>query len=738
MTTFVGAMFFGVLFIVISHKLRVSAIVLLLLGGVALGKHGLGLLHPEHLGDGLRVIVSLAVGLILFEGGLTLDMKGYREAPKEIRSLMTKGVLITWAASSLIVWLLFDYPLEFCMLAGSLVIVTGPTVIGPLLKRIQVSRKVHSILHWEGVLIDPAGVFITLLCYEWLTSGGHLAITEFMVRVLVGVIMGLTCGGVIAYVIKRNWIPKEHLNIFVVVAAVGIFALSDLFAHESGLLTVTIAGFVIGYIDRPQVQQIKRYKAELIELLIGMLFMLLAANLDVPAFLKAGWKGFLAVVIVMFLVRPLNIFVSLHNKTVTFREKLFLSWVAPRGIVAASMASLFALLLSNQQSGSHTNYSEYSWFLETFTYSVIAGTVIFQGFSAGWVAKLLGLRQPEATGWLVIGAHRLGRMGASFIQQRGYSVVMLDTNVHNCAVARRAGHTVISGNALTIDPDDYPALYGIGNVLAITANEDLNTLACQRWDKELANGHLYKWVSSEQKQEVDTPELMVGRPIWEDLRIGQMRTIDLDDDKVEISADKVRVGDIRHRERVLLSAFNETLTPGLPKEANGTGWVLMYRPFRIQLDVEIQPDWIVLSTAESMKAVTRELLDLTQDFFPELDSDRLHNQLMQQEEQYSSLIGYEVALPHAYTEVIDKSIVLIAKMAEPITCMHSTEEIRYVFLVLSPKDKPRHHLNALSEISTFIMNEENRRHLNDATSPHDLVHLFFPDMDDEAPSSGDD
>jgi NhaP-type Na+/H+ or K+/H+ antiporter len=306
-----------------------------------------------------------------------LDPRGYRQLSYEIRNVLTWGVLLTWLGVTLVVRFIFGLEWAFALLAASLVIVTGPTVVGPLLKRIRAKSHLHQFLHWEGVLIDPIGVFIALLCYEWII--GHNAVLLFFIRFATGLLVGTLSGIILAKIVQREWISDELLNIFMLAAAVGIFILSDLIIPESGLLSVTIAGFVLGYVDTPRIEQLKQYKAQLIELLIGLLFVLLAAKLDVAGFWRMGWRGLLAVALVMLVIRPVNIWLTTwRSEKFGLKEKIFLSWVAPRGIVAASMASLFALNLTEQGKGDAGQAA----FLETFTYSVILGTVVLQGFSA--------------------------------------------------------------------------------------------------------------------------------------------------------------------------------------------------------------------------------------------------------------------------------------------------------------------------------------------------------------------
>jgi len=250
LSTIVFAVFVGVCLFILSRFIRIPPIVLLLVGGVIFGSESLGLIHPESLGDGLRLIISLCVAIILFEGGLTLHSEGLKKAPKVIWRLLTLGVLITWLGTAILIHLLLDFSVTISLLAGSLIIVTGPTVIAPLLKRIQIKKKLYYILHWEGVLIDPIGVFIAILCFEWFSIEGNFIthIWQLSYRLLIGSVLGFTGGKIITLLLKKEIIHEDQANIFVFASALFLFGISDFIMHEAGLLTVVIAGLVIGII----------------------------------------------------------------------------------------------------------------------------------------------------------------------------------------------------------------------------------------------------------------------------------------------------------------------------------------------------------------------------------------------------------------------------------------------------------------------------------------------------------
>ncbi|MHC4991771.1 MAG: cation:proton antiporter, partial [Planctomycetota bacterium] len=413
----------GTFLLIAARLLHLPAIVLLLLGGVMFGPELLNVVQPATLGDGLLVVVELAIGLILFEGGLTLRREGYRSAPAMIKRLLTLGVLVTWFATAIAVRWLVPLPWEQAVIAASLVIVTGPTVIAPLLKRLRVTQRLHDILHWEAVLIDPIGVFVAVLCFEWIgEKSGPMALLNLGYRAGTGLVIGIAGGLLILVAVRRRIVPSNHVNIFALASAVLVFGLAEMVIAKAGLLAVTVAGFCFGLAAPGRLKELRRFKAELTDLLIATLFVLLAARLELDQFSEFGLRGLAAVLAVMFVVRPLCILACSWRLGLSPGEKAFLSWVAPRGIVAASMASLFAISLEQRN-------VEGARLVETFTYSVIIGTIIVQGLTAGPVARLLGVRRPEPTGWLMVGAHALSERLAAFVRDvAGRTAVLLDTN----------------------------------------------------------------------------------------------------------------------------------------------------------------------------------------------------------------------------------------------------------------------------------------------------------------------
>lgn len=718
LTTFTVAAALGVCLFTVASFLQVSAIVVLLIGGVIAGPQVLGIVNPSDLGSGLSTIISLAVAIILFEGGLTLDLKGYRSASKEICRVLTIGVLVTWIGSTLLIWMLFRFDPAFCFLAASLVIVTGPTVIGPLLHRIRVRERLHHILHWEGVLIDPIGVFIALLCYEFCvsTDGSHqVVVTEFLMRFFAGAMFGMAFGFLLDLVMRRGWIRQDHTNIFVLSMAMLNFGLADLVISESGLLSVTVAGLVLGSRKTPQLRSIVSYKVELKDFLIGLLFILLAANLDLAAFLDYGWKIAAVVLGIMLLVRPLNIFFSMYGSTLGVKDKLFLSWIAPRGIVAASMASLFTLQL--KQLG-----VEEATFLETFTYSVIAGTVLAQGMTAGMVGGLLGVLRPVASGWIIVGANPVGRKVASFLKAQDIPVVVIDTNARDVRVAMREGHTALSEDAMLMAPDAHPQLYSCGNVIALTPNPDLNRMLCRRWS-EIVEGSVFRWEPSGYETE-ENAHLLVGDKVWDQIPLNRWMQSGSESVPLEV----VHAADgTPSPASVLMTANGRGVTTKRPSVVgNGDRAWLVYHATSedTRSTIPLSPSNVILSDQHRLFDLYREMIVQLQNTNPGVQPDCLLDEMWKREEDYTSLLGHGIALPHVWTDEVERAVLIVGRPKTEVICPLTNSTIEIVFMLISPSGKPDEHLRNLAQIAKLVGTEAKRSKLRRATSAEELYEII--------------
>lgn len=722
--TFVSASVLGVTLFLLSNQLKISAIVLLLIGGILAGPEFLGLVQPQALGQGLNAIIALAVGLILFEGGLTLDVKEYKRVSKEIWGVLTRGVLVTWLGSAVAIKLIFGFSWTFSLLAASLIIVTGPTVIGPLLQRVGVKRNLHQILYWEGVLIDPIGVFIALLCYEWILSQARPeAVANFFLRFFVGTMIGLLMGILLYQILKRRWIQEQSINIFVLAGAMLTFILADSVISEAGLLSVTIAGFVLGYKQLPNLYKVINYKVELKNFLIGLLFILLAANLKLDRFLDYGWLLLVGVLAVMLVIRPLNIFISTFKSSLILREKLFLSWIAPRGIVSASMASLFSFQLS--QLGVVG-----AGFLETFTYGVIAGTVILQGFSASWVAGVLKVKERERRDWLIIGAHNIARKVAAFLEDHGVTAMLVDTNPREIKKAKNIQLKAFLEDALQVRSDQYPDLLRVGNILAITENRDLNLLAGQRWKRLLPKAQIFFWLGEDLpgKSERRLP----GFPVWPGLALKDFVDQEIQAEVVHdiltkelihaMEAEQNELFCPTHVPLIIKSAGKFLAIPPNTEEKETT--MLLLRTGQYIKGFPAKEEWMMLSRETDLEKLYIKMLERVTDDYPNLDKKIILADLLSREEEFSSIIGHGIALPHCYSKDIKESLLILAKQEVPLFSRFADTEIELVFMIISPVDRPDAHLGLISRIAKHVIQEQNRKELIAAKSPFELFQML--------------
>lgn len=694
------ALALGTLLIVVARRLRLPTIVLLLAGGIGVGPEGLGWIHPEALGGFLPIIVSLAVGIILFEGGLTLDLKGYLTGSRVIKRLLSIGVLTTWIGAALAVRFFLQVDIAVAILAGSLVIVTGPTVIVPILKRIRVKPRLHHILHWEGVLIDAIGVFIALLCFEWVTAqAGGAALMNFAVRTLSGLGFGLVGGWIIYLALKWRVAPDSMVNSFALAMAVLLFGLAEAVRSEAGLLAVTVAGLVVGSRHPIDLHRIREFKGEITELLIGLLFMLLSARLELDQFRSFGMEGLRAVAFLILVVRPVGVIICTWGSGLNWREKTFLSWVAPRGIVAASMASLFALALAKEDLGFDTRI------IETFTYSVIVATVVLQGFTAGLVAWILRLRSAEPRGWIVLGAHEFGQAVANFLTNHsGAKAVLLDRNEVATKNAAHAGHTVITGDAL--EPETLmgrPEMQQVGNLLALTDNSELNELACHRWSESIDRTHLYRWSTDGSSR---SHRLTNGQPIWSELPHPALVAGELS--LREATTTEYTVEDaskLPPQSIPLMVARDERIRAvGTAESFNFKAGdnVLLLKRTGSYLARALAGGGLVDLEAEDLVPPYPKLIAAAKALHAKLDAKQISAALTARAASFPSEIEKGVHVPNADAENLPTRV-----------CMLGREKAsgQLAFLVLSPPANNDGHLATLSEIARLCHRPEHREAL---------------------------
>ncbi|MFB6275773.1 MAG: cation:proton antiporter [Halothece sp.] len=463
---------------VLGETFKVPSIVFLLLLGMTLGSDGLNLLHPSELGVGLEVMVALLVAIILFEGGLNLELRDLGRVSSSLRNLVTIGTGITLFGGSMAAHWLGEFPWQLAFLYASLVVVTGPTVIGPLLKQVAVDRQVATLLEGEGVLIDPVGAILAVVVLDTILNseaGAMEVLTGLLLRGGIGIAIGLIGGAAMGLLLKRrfNFLSEDLKNLVVLAGVWGLFGISQMVRSESGLMAVVIAGVVVRSLSVPEERMLRRFKGQLTMLGVSVLFILLAADLSIASIFALGWGSVLTVLCLMFVIRPLSIWVCTLGSTLDWRQKLFVSWVGPKGIVSASVASLFSILLTQQGITGGDS-------LKALVFLTIMMTVVIQGLSAGWVARWLNLTSEGAKGAVIIGCNPLGRLLGELFQQEGESVVMIDTDPQACELAEQANLTVIQSSGLDETVLEEAGIESLGTFLAITNNGEVNLVLAQR------------------------------------------------------------------------------------------------------------------------------------------------------------------------------------------------------------------------------------------------------------------
>ena len=459
-------------------------------------------------GENLFYFVSLAIGIILFEGGLTLKRDEVSKVGPAIIKLISIGAGVTFVGAGVATHYLIElnWPLSF--LFAALIIVTGPTVISPILRNIPLKKDVSAVLKWEGILIDPIGALAAVLVYEFIVVGGDFgyskqAVMEFGKILLIGFSFGLSGGYALYFSIKRRWVPHYLLNVVALSVVLMVFIQSDLFAHESGLLAVVVMGMFLGNSNLPNLKELLYFKESLSVLLISILFILLSANIQIDDLrLIYNWQTAALLGVVIFVLRPLSVFLSTMGSTLKFNEKLFISWVGPRGIVAAGIASLFGTRLVVLG----VPNAEY---ITPLVFSVVLVTVLLNATTARFFASLVGVFLKSSNGVLIIGASKLSRLIASYLQKNGRQVVLVDSNQANIIQAQALGLEAFSINIYADDLTANAELNTIGYLLALTGSAEINQQAISRLSPSFGQTGTFRLMSPEEKQKgvnLDNPQ----------------------------------------------------------------------------------------------------------------------------------------------------------------------------------------------------------------------------------------
>lgn len=512
-----GIIILGILAQWVAWKFKIPAILPLILVGLFVGpiaaqflsedgskwiqpiyENGRGLFPDES----LFYFVSLAISIILFEGGLTLRISEIKNVGPIITKLITVGVMVTFFGAAIAAHFVFYLSWEISFLFSSLIIVTGPTVITPILRNIPLKKDVSAVLKWEGILIDPIGALVAVLVFEFISvdAGGEFTKTvfiEFGKIVLFGSTFGFAFAHALNFSINKNWIPHYLLNVFSLAAVLGVFVLSDSFAHESGLLAVVVMGMVLGSSKSPYLKELLYFKESLSVLLISILFILLAANINMDDMLLVyNWNTVVLFAIIVFLIRPIGVFLSTYGSNLKLNEKVFISWVGPRGIVAAGIASLFGLKLT--KSG-----VDGAQFITPLVFMVVLGTVLLNATTARIVSKMIGVFLVKSEGILIIGASQVSRLIGRYLEDNGRHVVLIDSNQTNIQLAREQQLEAINTDIYSETLEDNIELNDVGFLMALTGSVDINKYAIEKFSHQFGENGTFRLISAD---EMNNPE----------------------------------------------------------------------------------------------------------------------------------------------------------------------------------------------------------------------------------------
>lgn len=512
-----GIIILGILAQWVAWKFKIPAILPLILIGLLVGpiaaeflsedgskwiqpiyENGRGLFPDES----LFYFVSLAISIILFEGGLTLRISEIKNVGPIITKLITVGVVVTFFGAAIAAHFIFYLSWEICFLFSALIIVTGPTVITPILRNIPLKKDVSAVLKWEGILIDPIGALVAVLVFEFISvdAGGEFTKTvfiEFGKIVLFGSTFGFAFAHALNFSINKNWVPHYLLNVFSLAAVLGVFVLSDNFAHESGLLAVVVMGMVLGSSKSPYLKELLYFKESLSVLLISILFILLAANINTEdMFLVYNWNAVVLFAIIVFLIRPIGVFLSTYGSNLKLNEKVFISWVGPRGIVAAGIASLFGLKLT--KSG-----IDGAQFITPLVFMIVLGTVLLNATTARIVSKMIGVFLVKSEGILIVGASQVSRLIGRYLEDNGRHVVLIDSNQTNIQLAREQQLEAINADIYSESLEDNIELNDVGFLMALTGSADINKYAIEKFSEQFGENGTFRLISAD---EMDNPE----------------------------------------------------------------------------------------------------------------------------------------------------------------------------------------------------------------------------------------
>lgn len=494
LVAFIGILGIGSQYL--AWRLNLPAIVLMSLAGLIAGPV-LGILNPtQDFGAYLQPLISIAVAIILFEGGLTLNFKELQHAGRAVMRLVIPGVPLAWALGSAAAYYLGGLSWPVAILFAGIMVVTGPTVIMPLLRQAKLSATPRTVLKWEGIVNDPLGALLAVLVFEYLSYAGQekpvleIGLWMLFATVIAGLI-GFIFARAIAFIFPRGWVPEYLKAPILLVAVITCYALADAIEHETGLLAVTAMGVALANAKMASLGDLRRFKENITVLLVSGVFVILTASLEADVWMALDWRLAAFVGAMLFLVRPASVFLSTLGTNLSFAERLMLGWIAPRGIVAVAVSGFFALKLMD------LGYADAA-LLIPFSFAMVFATILAHGFSIAPLGRALSLASKSRPGALIVGSTPWSIALAQALQAHDIPVTIADSSWHRLRHARLADINVYYGEILSEVSEHHLDLQRFGTLLAVTGNEAYNALVCREFGTEMGRAHVFQLGAAEE------------------------------------------------------------------------------------------------------------------------------------------------------------------------------------------------------------------------------------------------
>ncbi|MDZ7809767.1 MAG: sodium:proton antiporter [Arhodomonas sp.] len=496
----------------VAWRLHWPAIVVLCAFGLLAGPVTGYLVPSRDLGELVHPVVQLCVAVILFEGGLSLRWHEFREARSGVRRLLFPALPLNWLLGSLAAHYIGGLSWPVALVFGAIIVVTGPTVIMPLLRHAALRRRPASYLKWEGIIDDPLGAMLAVLVFQFfVTLQAPSPTLEVVLRLAGGVAVGIGAGYLAARLLVGLFLRGEVAEFLkppvMLVSVLVVYALANAVQAEAGLLAATVMGMVLGNSGLADIQEVRRFKEYLAVLLVSTVFILLSADVDAAMLAALDWRAAALLAAVIFLVRPVAILLATLGTNMTLAERVLVAWIAPRGIVAAAVGGLFAPEMVA------AGYPE-ARALTPLVFSLVLATVILHGFSIRALARRLGLASGARHGLMIVGASPWSAALAERLRELGVYVIVCDSSWHRLRPVRKARIPYFHGEVLSETAEESLDLADIGYLLAATDNDAYNALVCSQYTRELGREYVFQLPTDAEDHPHGIQRPLTGRPLY--------------------------------------------------------------------------------------------------------------------------------------------------------------------------------------------------------------------------------